>query len=288
MALRSVIRYDRVKDAIAGAVAAILGTQADVVWADQGIPRPGRPFVEMRIVTPPSKPAGVALDAQLSRLAPASVSVDLASVTSGLRYRVRVNERPFDVTATGTDTVSTVRDQHIAAVNVTTEPVTASAGAGPGELILTPDFDGALITLAAHPSSSYTLTPTGGVNVIDHIGTRRFVLSFSVYVGEGVTELGPQDVAAAAFEIASDLETGLSAQSTLETFDNLRISSLGPVSELLNLTGTAAARNEGRVTWDHAFSVPSVKTETTGVIEAVRVTFNISGTIFTEVFDTTP
>jgi hypothetical protein len=288
MALRSVIRYDRVKEAIYDAVAAILYGQAEVIWADQGIPRPGRAFVEMRIVTGPSKFPGVALDSQLVRWAPEGVNVDLASVTDGVRYRLRVNERPFDVTATATDTTTTVRAQHVALINASTEPVTAAAGLLAGDLDLTPDFDGALVTFRATPASTYTATPSGGITVIDHIGPRRFVVSFTAYVGTGNADLGAQDVAAAAFEILSDLETGLGVESTLATLENLRISSLGPVSNLVNLTGVAAVQNEGRVTYDHAFSIPSVRTEAIDVIEAADVTFDISGNIFSELFDTTP
>lgn len=287
MPATSAVRVDRVKEAIQSAAATILGAQAEVVWADQGVARPGRPYVALRFATGFQKPSLLA-DSRLSRAAPTSVSVDLASVSSGVLYRQRINEYPFDVTAGGGDTPTTVRNAHIVLINASSEPVTASNGAGAGETILTPDFPGALRTLSTTPSSSYTVTPSGIAHVIDHIGPRVVVVRASVFVEAGLTELGSQDVGAYALDLAAQLESGFGTESILQHFDNLRVSYIGPAGEPINLTGTAAALNEGRVVLDSRFSVPSLRTETIDVIEVVEVTLDASGKGWTETIDTTP
>lgn len=283
----SPVRLDLFKAAVYDAAAAVLGTQAELIWGDQGVPRPGRPYVALRILSGPTRADGTIHDIRQMRSAPTSVSATLASVVSGTRYRLRLNAQPFDETATGVSTVNSVRDAHIALINASSQPVTASSG-GAGKVTLTPDHVGAILEVEATPTTPYTVTPTGEKFVIDYTSPRRIVVTFDVFVGQGLTELGPLDVGAYAIDLATQLETGFCIETTRQLLMNRRVSYFGPAAAPINLTGTAATLNEGRASVDLTFGVAAWRVEEVDIIEQAETTVAIDGLGFTTITDTTP
>ena len=279
----SPVRLDVFKDAIFGAVQDIMGAGFEFVWSDQDAPRPPRPYILGKILAGPRRVGGAVHDVKQMRSAPTSVSATVATAIDERLYRLRVNGRPFDETATALSTVDTIRDALAALINASSTPATVTSG-GAGEAILTPNFPGAILSVDGVQAADWTLVPSGEALVIDHASTRQIVVQFDSIVGEGIAEFGENDVGTYAIDLITTLEAGFELTEIRESLSsNHRVSVWGPAGEPLNLTGVTTVKNEGRATLDMVFVFAALRTRPTSVIEQAEVTADISGNTFTEV-----
>lgn len=274
MAAASPVRIGVLKKVIRDQVVGILAGQVaeqSIRWTPQNQPRAPRPMVSLRFLTGLRMVPGRIADDERLRQAPDDVLVAVNAVASGLLYRLRVNGQAFDLTSDGTTTIADVRDAWRTQVNASTLPVTAS-DSGP-DLLLTPDFAGAIHSVKAIQGVDVTVTPSvTTTDVTDHVGTRLITCTFDVIAKKTPDQVG-------ALDLLAQIQSGfLTTPVALDLFDR-RVALWGPPGDPPNLTGVGTTQNETRAAMDLVFAVTSLRTTPADTIESVNV--DLLGDAFT-------
>lgn len=135
-------RTDIMRSALRAQTLAAAPGLVDCIWSPYLGPRPARPYAEWRPIAQPAA-TGSLRDSEETLCLARQVDVQVLSATVGQPYRLEFNYTSASNTPIGGDTVTTVRDDLLAQVNLDKDPVTASAistdtlrltGVGPGDL----------------------------------------------------------------------------------------------------------------------------------------------------------
>lgn len=272
MAVASPVRIDYVKDALRDVFVAALPADTPVIWGGANHPRAPRPFARLNITSGPSQ-IGSFVDQHRIRdaITLATITIDLATID--VLYTVRVNGIPARHVGVMGDTVDTIRDALVAAVNLLGEAVVAVATVA-GEFTITPNSTGDLIVLAVVPGAPTTtvVLTQPGTFVQDTIGARRLTVSCDFFSTEtDKLELGALDMAAKCL-------AALDLPSSLLLFKDRRVAAR-VITATQNLSGLepGGAVEESQANFDVDLTAMSVLVETIDVIETIEFTQSVNG-----------
>lgn len=246
------------------------------VWVRQGVPRPGRPYVGMQILTGPF--SDVTKEEQRFREVIDSVTVSIDSVTVGQRYRIRVNGFPVDYTAVAGDTTTDIRDGLLANAAdpdnfVTGEDVSFASIAVPPGIRVTPDSPGEL-ALVTNPTPELSATEFKSDAWVMYTVSRDIM---TIQVTAYDTETSDEDLSSAKM-ICRRLQKGIDTPDTEDILLSARMG-MRQISNIVDLSGLepGGAKLQGQSQFDVEVTASSLSITLVNPIDSVETTLDISG-----------
>lgn len=271
------IRLDYVKQIVRDVVASGAPELAagQFLWVRQGIPRPARPYMSMQILSGPFSDS--TREERRFREVIDSSTFTISSAVSGERYRLRVNGFPIDYTATGIDTVTTIRDALLtesanAANYVTGETVSFAANAADA-IDVTPDSPGDL-ALASSPNSTVTVASVKTDAWVTYTVARNLMtVQVTAYDSETFDES-----ATSAKMLCIRAVKVLDTPDTEVLTQNARIG-IRRISNITDLSGLepGGAKLQGQSQFDLEVTASSIVITEVNPIDSVETTLDISG-----------
>ncbi len=239
----------------------------EVVLADSNAPRRKRPFVLLRLITPPVR-VGTRFDERRYRDAPTLVDCVVDSFDVGDTVWARVNGIKVKRDIEAGDTQDSVRDVFVDELASLLGPdsVSVAATGVTGGFSLTPTRTGAV---AALDGAGVSFSPTGEVFVEDTVGRRRMSVSCS-FVSDQTTPV--EDGSA---YLADLCYSGIDGEAIQLGLRDARVSVI-PISEpsLPFTVTTGGGRIESRSNFDVDLHIASRITRPADYIDTVEVTIN--------------
>lgn len=249
MTIGAPIRLDRLQLALVNVLGSAGGlTSYQVAWSyGQGVFTDAFPasFVNLKLSGPPSFRAPPGRGASIYPIA--SVAWVVNSATDGALVGLYINGLPFRVSVGPLDTVTTVRDALVAAINADASgEYTASAGLGAGEWTLTASSLGSVWSLRKF--GDMTATPTASANqALVTQGTASADVTIECFSKSRAPRDGAVSMASILQAVLLLPEVGL----TLRDY-GLGFAGLGPV---IDLSAIAGGKWESRAAFDATFNL---------------------------------
>lgn len=186
------------------------GLSADhVVWKDQSAPAPGKPYVGLKLIVPPTS-GGIAWRSSIGR----AVEIPSANVHANTTYTVTINGIDYAIDSGANPTSTTIRDALIAAIDAGLPGAAATIMLASGQAAAD-----ALLVIQPEPMviavDGNMLLRIVEERVVDSMAT----LSVDVFADPRPTDGGPTRLDAAV-AIAVAMERSLDAEDVLEPLRN--------------------------------------------------------------------
>lgn len=283
MSIFTPIRLDRLQTALYTTLEDALSSLTpapEVHWAQTEPTHEQLPanFVALNMIAGPA-PFNRTMSQGTSRLPTDSIDITVTSVIVGASYTVKLNGFSYVVIAIGGDTLTTIRDRLVAAVNDDLlEPVTAGDLAADG-LTLTADFNGAMLELELFGPLTAAAPVLSDTTVLVHDSEQIMLVNIQAYSKDREPYNGAEQMTAICY-------AALRSQSIVATLlqNGVGIWTRGSPTSLPIVVG---AKWESRSSFDVTFAMRSVWVEDVERIETVVATFDVDG-ITTEQTITSP
>lgn len=262
------IRLDRVQQALFEVLAEATGV--DVQWTYSEVPQESltQSFVTMSMVGGPGP--FIRKQKRGRTLIPIdAVTLTVGPLVDGKRIGIELNDFNYfeDVDTGGGDTPDIVRDRFLAQINddVNTEPVTAAAG-GAGELDLTPDFVGGIVSLSIY--GAITAGPptlnAGAVNVVE--GAQTMLVNIQAFSKNREPRNG-------AWAVITQCMAALQTEDLVEKLRRFGVAVWDKTAPI-DLSAVAGGHWETRVSFDVTLASRARWVRPVELVETVNLTLN--------------
>jgi hypothetical protein len=271
MTIAAPVRIDRLQTALYTELSAALGG-AEVYWAYTAPTHEQLPasYVVLTTVAGPA-PFNRAISQGTLENPATSIEIAVTSATVGATYTIELNAYPYSTVGIGGDTVTTIRDRLISAVNAdAVEPVTASIFDA-NELTLTADFNGALVSLELFGPLSASAPVVSDTSVLVHDSEQTMLVNIQAYSKNREPWNGAESMTTVCY-------AALRSQSVVDALarSGIVIWTKGVPTSIPVVIGS---RWESRSSFDVTFAMRSVWAENVERIETVIVEGLVSQTI---------
>ena len=199
-------------------------------------------------------------------LPPTSITLSVPSVIVGKRYYVEINDFLFFHDAIGGDTVDTIRDALVVAINTDpNDPYSASSTVNPGEFTILPESFGSIWQVAISSNITVIDLTLSNTPVLLTEGTRDLTVNLQTFSKSPSPRTGAWSI---MDKIQDITETQELVDQLWDVF-GIRIIDFGVVT---NLSAIAGASWESRCTSDVRVQLRSQHTRATEAIESVNFT----------------
>lgn len=209
----------------------------------------------------------------------ASIPITVTTAVVGQRYLLRLNEFDYFHDAVGGDSVTTIRDALVAAINADAHETATAADLAGDSLTLTADFVGGLrsLTLSGGLSSGAPVDSGDSVNVIE--GDQALLLQVQTF-SKGRTPL------AGAWGLTSVVQSALQTPSLVELLRTFGVG-LGAKGTPSDLSAIAGGHWSTRTAFSVTLTARSAWIDPVERIETLETTVNLSNPTTSVTFTTT-